>query len=95
MVNCRTSNYIVISQYTAIDVDYTIHQMFELTFQEGSKPGIHKNITIAILPDAVVEDQESFLILLTSLSSLAEIKEGRNSTSAVIQDTTSKLVILA
>jgi hypothetical protein len=62
--------------------------MFQLTFREGSKPGNHKNITIAILPDAIVENQESFLLLVTSLSSLAEIKEGRNSTTANIQDTT-------
>lgn len=76
-------------------MDYTLHRMFQLIFRERSKPGDHKNITIAILPDAVVENQESFLVLLMSLSSLAEIKEGRNSTTAIIQDTTSKLVILA
>ena len=64
--------------------------MYQLTFKEGSKPGNHKNITIAILPDATVENQESFLISLTSLSSLAEIKEGRNSTTAIILDSTSE-----
>ena len=75
-------------------MDYTIHQMFQLVFHEGSRPGDHKNITIVILPDAIVEDQESFLVSLMSLSSLAEIEEERNSITAIIQDTTSKLVIL-
>ena len=75
-------------------MDYTIRQMFQLIFHEGSRPGDHKNITIAILPDAIVEDQESFLVSLMSLSSLAEIEEERKSITAIIQDTTSKLVIL-
>ena len=80
---------------TAAGVDYSLHQMSQLTFPEGSKPGNHENISIAILSDAIVENQESFLISLTSLSSLAEIKKGRNSTTGIIQDTTSKFMTLA
>ena len=69
--------------------------MFQLTFQEGSKPGSYKNISVAVLPDAIVENQESFLISLISLTSLAEIKKGRNSTTGVIQDTSSEFMTSA
>lgn len=75
-------------------MDYSLRQMFRLIFQEGSKPGSYKNISITILPDTIVENQESFIISLTSLTSLAEIKKGRNSTTGVIQDTSSKCMIL-
>ena len=72
-------------------MDY-LQQTFQLTFQAGSRAGSYKNISIAVLSDAVVENRETFHISLIPVSPLAEIREGKNSTIAIIQDTSSELV---
>ena len=74
-------------------MDY-LHQMFQLIFQPGSKTGSYKNISVAILSDAVVENQETFHISMTPLTTLAEIREGKNSTIGIIQDTSCEFVVV-
>ncbi len=59
-------------------------------FPPGSKPGDVIHVTIAILPDSVVENTESFQLLLSSLNPLATIDERMRNSTVDITDKNSK-----
>lgn len=69
-------------------MDYS-HPTLQLLFEVGTKPGSYKNASVTIYPDTVVENHESFLLALISLTPLARIEEERNTTIAIIQDISS------
>ena len=63
-------------------------------FSPGSKPGDIISVSIAILPDSVVENTESFQLILSSLNPLAIIDEQMRSSTVNITDKNSKWWIL-
>lgn len=60
-------------------------------FPPGSKSGDIYHVSIAILPDGVVEDTESFQLILSSLNPLATIDERMRNSTVNITDKNSKI----
>lgn len=59
-------------------------------FPPGSKPDDVIHVTIAILPDTIVENTESFQLILSSLNPLATIDERMRNSTVTITDKNSK-----
>ena len=50
--------------------DYSLSTSVQVEFQQMSMPGDKVNVSIAILPDDMVESEETFKLTLSSLSPL-------------------------
>lgn len=61
-----------------------------LKFPAGSKPGDVDYVSITIIPDSVVEDTETFQLMLYSLSPLATVDERLMNSTVIISDQNSE-----